>query len=138
MEVPILRFALFGIEVRSMKHGQTVFLANLVRYLTHPQMLGNFVLKLLDVHKTDAVNAVVVVKVVSVNMTCHQHFEAISPHLLCRFDADAVTFLRRDLTFLEALISVIGEHTSRFVELPLGRHHSLMHCFGQTVDAGDV
>ena len=112
--------------------------ANLVRYLTHPQMFGNLVLKLFAVHKADAVYAVVVVEMLTVNMTCHQHLKAISPHPLCRFYADAVTLLRRDLTFLEALISVIGKHASRLIELPLGCYHSFIRRFGQAVDAGDV
>lgn len=121
---------MIGMESRGGQNGQPMPLAYLVGHLTHSVVFRDLVLELCSVNEANAVDAIMIVQMLPVYMTCHKHLEAITPHLLCNFDADAVTFLWRNLARLEALIRTIGEYSTLLVELSLCCHHSLIGSLG--------
>ena len=73
----------------------------------------------------------------SVEVGGDKHLPVVPPKPPRRFHADAMAFLRRDLTGLEGLVGVIGDITAGFAEAPL--HGSHLPCGGlrPTANSGD-
>ena len=81
-------------------------------------------------------NKVVVISA-GVEVGGNKHLPVVPPKPPRRLHADAMAFLRRDLTGLKGLVGVVGHIAAGFAEAPLGGGHLLRRCFCAAVDTGD-
>ena len=118
-------------------HRQAMLLADTVGHI--PQLVVDlvFCLQLFARPHIHRIHNKVVVISAGVEVGGDKHLPVVPPKPPRRFHADAMAFLRRDLTGLEGLVGVIGDITAGFAEAPL--HGSHLPCGGlrPTANSGD-
>ena len=89
-------------------------------------MLLNAVSKLVPVPEGDGVDYEVTMEVVRVQVSGDKHLEVLTPHAPGGLQSYLMGLLRRDLSCLEGLEAVIGNHLAPLPEPALDRCHLLI------------
>ena len=76
--------------------------------------------------------------VVFIEMRCNNNLVIGTPHLLCSFDSDTVTFFRCYFTLGKALKAVISHITAKLAVMNLSSHHVFIGSLDGTVNSGHI
>ena len=105
-------------------HGQSIFPAQVIRYLLNLLKIGFHVApQLPTVHEGYRIDSDMVVQMLPIQMGSNDHLEPLSKQPPCKLHTDGMSLLRRQFSGLKGLDDVIALHTISFVIALLGSFH---------------